>query len=410
MNGAILFRNAKVFDGWNEACPEGMDVLVEDGVIAEVSDRPLKSASAEVLDCAGRVLMPGMIDAHVHTSGATTDVHQGVNANPTYYAHYAARHLQNSLDHGFTTVRDVGGGDHGLASAIRDGLLAAPRFFYAGRMISQTGGHADFRRVSDHPAMMLCDCAKRADLFSCIVDGVDSVRAAVREELRRGAHHIKIMGSGGVASPSDPVNRCQYSEDEIATAVEEAERWGVYVASHCHPAAAVRRAVRLGVRTVEHGTLIDADTAAYVAEQGAFVVPTLCVMEAVLREKAWPQASLDKLQAIAGEAKGGLEIMKRAGVKMGFGTDLFGPFYPRRGLEFLARRDVLEPIDILRSATRVGAEIVMHAGRLGTIAPGAFADILVVDGDPTVDISVLAEEGRRLPVIMKAGAFHKRLI
>jgi imidazolonepropionase-like amidohydrolase len=408
---SVLFRDARVFDGWSEELRDGCDVLVADGVIQEISSTPL-STSGEVVECGGRVLMPGLIDAHVHVYITSVNILHVVRWPSTYMAHYAARFLRASLDRGFTTVRDVGGGDVGLASALRDGLLDGPRLFYGGRLLSQTGGHGDFRPGDSELAEnSICSCDCYSDAMAVVADGVDAVRKAAREELRRGASHIKIMGSGGVASPTDPIDKCQYADEEIAAVVEETTRVGKYVAAHCHPAEAVRRSVALGVRSIEHATLIDDETAKFVAERGAFTVPTMAVIFGLLEEGeklGFPEVSMAKLRAVADSALSGMEIMKRAGVKMGLGTDLLGPLHTRQSSEFELRARVLPAIDILRSACAINAELLGQEGRLGCVREGAFADLLVVDGDPLKDVTVLGGAGENLAVVMNAGRFHKR--
>lgn len=410
--GRIVFSNARIFDGSGAPCADG-EVLVEDGVIRDVSPVSLGAGDADVVDCGGRVLMPGMIDAHVHVYAANIGDSQGMRLGASYLAHHAARFLRDALDSGFTTVRDMGGGDRGLAFAIRDGLLPAPRLFYGGRIITQTGGHGDFRSADVAAHGLMCGCAGHGDAASAIADGADQVRAAVREELRRGASHIKVMASGGVGTPGDPIDRCQYGEDEIRAAVDEATRWGVYVAAHCHPNEAIRRCIALGVRTIEHATLIDEETAQMAVDRGAYLVPTLSVIFALAQmgpKAGLPPESMDKLAVVAERAVSGLALMHAAGAKIGFGTDLLGPLYPLRGTEFPLRAKVMKPADILRSACQVNAEILQQQGRLGCVAPGAHADLLVVDGDPTVDIEILSRGGAALPVIMQAGRFHKRTI
>ncbi|HZC15130.1 MAG TPA: amidohydrolase family protein [Caulobacteraceae bacterium] len=411
----ILFRDAKVFDGWSAELIDGADVLVEGGTIREVSTKPLAvRGEVETIDCGGRVLMPGLIDAHVHVYAANVNLMKVVRWPGTYLAHFAARFLEASLDRGFTTLRDMGGGDVGLAGALRDGLVTGPRLVYGGRVISQTGGHGDLRPGdSELDDFAGCGCACRADSIAVVADGVDAVRKAVREELRRGASHIKIMGSGGVASPTDPLDRCQYSEEEIRAAVEEAERMGKYVAAHCHPAEAVRRCVELGVRSIEHATLVDDDTAALMAAKGAFAVPTMATIFALLDRGAalgLPPASLEKLKTVGDHALESLDILHRAGARMGFGTDLLGELHTRQTSEFELRARILPPIEILRSACAVNAELMGESGRLGVIAEGAAADLLVVDGDPLKDIELLAGQGEALRVIMSQGRLHRREI
>jgi imidazolonepropionase-like amidohydrolase len=414
MPGNIVFKSALIFDGESEELRSGVNVVVEGGFIRELSDNP-STGDADIVDCGGRVLMPGLIDAHVHVYAAGLNIGRVVQSPVSYLAHFAARFLHASLDRGFTTLRDVGGADVGLALAIKDGLLdAVPRLFYGGRVLSQTGGHGDFR-PGDHALEggHFCGCSYHADQLAVIADGADAVRKAVREELRRGASHIKIMASGGVASPTDPLDRCQYSDDEISAAVEEADRAGSYVAAHCHPKEAVHRAAALGVRSIEHATLIDLATAEYVAERGSFTVPTMAIIVALAEEGeklGFPAVSMEKLRRVADSALSSLEIMKRAGVKMGFGTDLLGALHVRQSTEFTLRAKVLPAIDVLRSACVVNAELLGQKGKLGCIREGAIADILVLARNPLEDISVLARGGDDVPIIMKDGRFHKRTI
>lgn len=408
----VLFRNAQIFDGWSSTLRRGAEVLVADGMIHQVADAPLPiDQDTEAVDCGGRTLMPGLIDAHVHVYASAFDL--PVTRPGTYLAHYAARFLADSLDRGFTTLRDTGGADVGLAAALRDGLLVGPRLFYGGRVLTQTGGGNDQRPLDHSLPEQACGCACYSDPFTVVVDGCESILRVVREELRRGASHIKIMLSGSVVSPHSSVNHSEYSDGEIRTIVDEVTRVGKYATAHCHTAEAVRRGVMLGVRCIEHGTQIDAETAGLVAEKNAYVVPTMAIIFAMLDEferlKLAP-VYMDKLRRICERALPGLEIMRAAGVKMGFGTDLLGTLHTRQMTEFSLRAQVLPTLDILRSVCSVNAELLGQAGRLGCVREGAFADLLVVDGDPLQDISVLCGAGERLAVIMAAGRFHKRTI
>ena len=249
--------------------------------------------------------------------------------------------------------------------------------------------------------------------MSNIADGVDEVRRAARQELRRGAHQIKIMASGGVASPTDPIWNLQYSEDEIRAAVWEATSWRTYVMAHAYTPEAIHRCVTFGVRTIEHANLIDEPTARHCAEHGAYVVPTLVTYEAMSRFGALlglPQVSLDKLGDVSEAGLASLEILKRAGVKVGLGTDLLGDMHRHQSRELSLRAEVLSPFEVLTSATATNAEILQRTGELGTIAPGALADILVVDGDPLADIGVLERHDQCLLAIMKGGAFFKNAL
>ena len=300
---ATLFTNAALFDGAGPQLRRSAQVLVAGGLVQAVSDTAIAPpADCETIDLAGRTLMPGLIDAHVHIWATDLDILKIINRRSEYLAAFALRSLKAMLDRGFTTVRDAGGTDVAYVLALEDGLAVGPRLLHAGRMMSQTGGHGDARRPGDFS----CACELRQGggaRFMAVVDGVDAVRAAVREELRQGAHQIKIMGSGGVASPADPIDRVQFSDDEIRVAVEEATRHGAYVMAHCHPAEAILRCAQLGVRSIEHGTLIDQEAADAVVRMGAFVVPTLATIWALLEDGAalgLPPASQEKLKQVSG--------------------------------------------------------------------------------------------------------------
>lgn len=405
---AIVFENASVFDGIDPRATGPLHVLVEGNEIKEVSAQTIVSKDAERIDCRGKTLMPGMIDAHVHI------YLESLKLSPpeppiTYRAQYAHKFLRHILHCGFTTVRDVAGGDHGMAMALRDHFLDGPRFYYGGLCLTQTGGHGDMRPMSEPTDFTSCGAER--NVLAIRADGVDECIKAAREELRKGASHIKIMGSGGVLSPNDPLDRCQYSEAEIRAIVEECSRRGAYVCAHCYPPEAIRRCVEFGVRSIEHGTLIDEETAAFVARKGAYVVPTLSTLFALMEDGARLGLSTDalgKLSKVHEHALESLAIMKRAGVRMGFGTDLLGEQHTRRDLELTLRSQVLTSFDILRSATSVNAEILQMEGKLGVIRPGALADLLVVDGDPLEDINLLADNGRQLTHIMVDGRFVKR--
>jgi imidazolonepropionase-like amidohydrolase len=397
--------NARVFDGWSEQCAEGQEIFVEGGSIREISTKAPRPADLRVIDLGGRTVMPGLIDAHIHAYASDVDVRKVEAAGETYRAAHAARMLGFALDCGFTTVRDVGGGDYSLSRAIEDKLIRGPRFLYAGRVLSMTGGHGDTRPMSESGYHHGCACGG-TNFFAVIADGVDECIKAAREELRRGAHCIKIMASGGVASPTDPVWMNQYREDEILPVVKEATERRTYVSAHCHPPSSIRRCVECGVRVIEHGTLIDAATAELVAASGVYIVPTMAIIFALIelgKKLGFPPQSMDKVQQVYGQALSGMELMRKAGVKLGFGTDLLGDTYSHQCREFTIRREVFSPLEILRQATSVNAELLQQQGKLGCIAPDAQADLLVVDGDPLANIDLLAANGKHLRLIMRAG-------
>jgi imidazolonepropionase-like amidohydrolase len=401
---ATLFRNLRLFDGLTDTLLEGMEVLVEGERIKEVADRPITSAAARVVDCAGRTLMPGLIDAHVHAYGVDADLGRLDKLPRSLQALQAAERLKDSLKRGFTSIRDAGGADWGLAIACDTGLITAPRLFYPGRALSPTGGHGDMR--ANVMLEQFCGCCAPAQAISIIADGVDEVRKAVRGELKRGAHAIKIMASGGVASPSDPIYALQYSDEEIACAVWEAKAWRSYVLAHAYTPESIHRAVRLGVRSIEHANLIDATTAEFMAEKEAFAVPTLVTYDALAEDGpslGMPPESMAKLASVKDAGLGSLEILARAGVRMGFGTDLLGAMHRRQSDEFIIRRQALPAADVLRSATSINAALLKKDGQLGVVAAGALADLILVDGDPIADIGVLTGQGERIPLVMKGG-------
>jgi imidazolonepropionase-like amidohydrolase len=403
---SVLLKNARIFDGTSNDCPGGMQVIIEEGVIREVSDRPIKAGDAQVIDVGGRTLMPGLIDAHVHAYASDVNLQKVNLSDEPYRTAHAVRMLGFALDCGFTTVRDIGGGDFSLWRAIEDKLIRAPRFLYAGKIISMTGGHGDFRSMAElHHTRGYCSCGD-FNTLCVIADGVDACIRAAREELRRGAHCIKIMGSGGVASPTDPIWMNQYREDEIRAIVNETTERRTYTSAHCHPAGSVRRCVEFGVRVIEHGTLIDDATAKFVAEKDAYVVPTMAIIFALVelgQKLGLPPQSQEKVLVVFKQALLGMESMRKCGVKVGFGTDLLGETFVQQCREFRIRKEVFTPLEILRQATSINAALLMQEGKLGCIAAGAHADLLVVDGDPLKDIELLADDGRNLRLIMRAG-------
>jgi imidazolonepropionase-like amidohydrolase len=403
----IVFENARVFDGVSTEYSEVGQVVVEGTMIKSVGDRLEQTGDADIVDLRGAVLMPGLIDVHVHTQLSSPNLNVMMGHTASYAAAHATRMLKHAIDCGFTSLRDVGGGDIGLAHAVNNGLIPGPRLFFSGRVLSMTGGHGDVRAPEAEVAACGCGLINRV---AHIVDGVDEVRHAAREELRRGAHCLKIMVSGGVLSPTDPIWMEQFTDAEIAVAVEEAKRWRTYVAAHAHTADAVERCARLGVRTIEHATLVTPAAAAAARKAGCFIVPTLAIVMALLErgdELGLPEAVRGKAKEVTALAFEGFEIAHSSGVPLGFGTDLLGDLYDMQCQEFLYRRDVQSADAILRSVTSIGADILQRSD-LGRITPGATADILVVDGDPLHDIGVLAANGRHLPIIMKEGRFHKR--
>lgn len=295
----VVFRNAALLDPRSGALRPDTGVRIEGGRVVEVETEPLRHGGVPEIDLAGRVLMPGLIDCHVHAAITTLNLGAMVAKPVTLVSQEARPILEGMLRRGFTTVRDAGGADWGLAEAVERGLVRGPRVFHAGRTLSQTGGHGDFRPRDDAP--MPCACHIHSTGFSHVADGVDAVRKAAREELRRGAKQVKIMASGGVASPTDPVWNVQYSPEEMRAIVEEARGWRTYAMAHAYTPEAITRAVSAGVRTIEHGNLIDAPTAAAMAAAGTFLVPTLVTYHALDelgRELGFPAVSQAKVRDV----------------------------------------------------------------------------------------------------------------
>lgn len=407
----ILLRNMRLLEPTFDEVRDGYEILIEGDRIRELSDRPIASSSATVIDCAGCVVMPGLIDCHVHCMHSEVYMRRMEDVPLTMAAARGARRIREMLDRGFTTVRDTGGTDWGMKTAVDQGLIPGPRLFIAGRSIGPTGGHSDGRSRTN-PGYA-CPCCNGQAYLRLVVDGADEVRKAVREQMRQGCDHIKIMVSGGVASPYDPLESDQFSDDEIMVAVEEADAFGRYVCAHAYTPRAISRAVSLGVRTIEHGNLIDADAAALMAEHGAYLVANL-VAYVAMKERAaeygMPAAMLEKNDLVLEGGYRSLEICREAGVKVAYGSDLLGALAVDQSREFSIRREVQPAIEVVRSATSIAAEVIRRPGQLGTLAAGAWADLIVVDGNPLDDISLLEGQGASLAAIMKGGVFHKNLL
>src|SRR5438093_5191818 len=403
-----LFRNVKLLDPGKDELLGGHEVLVEGGVIREVSHRPLQTAGATVIDGGGRTLMPGLIDCHVHVFLSELNIRNLEHVPLTLMTARAAELMRAMIDRGFTTVRDTGGADWGIKTAVERGLLAGPRLFISGRAIGPTGGHSDSRRRTDGGSS--CGCCNAMVFCMSLADGADEVRRSAREQMRQGADQVKIMMSGGVASPYDPLDSLQYSPGEVAAVVEEAQAFGRYLCAHAYTPEAIERAAHAGVRTIEHGNLIDDARAKLMASKGMLLVANLVTYYA-MRERAgalgMPAEMLAKNELVIDGGLRSLEICKRAGVPVAYGTDLLGPLQAEQSREFVLRAQVLSSIEIIRSATSVGARVLRREGKLGCLRADAFADLLVVDGNPLKDITVLQSPEKSLLAIMKGGRFHR---
>jgi imidazolonepropionase-like amidohydrolase len=407
----ILFRNFELLDPDHDEARGGYELLVEGGLIKEVSSKPIRADNATVIDCGRRTLMPGLIDSHVHVCLSEVYIRQLENIPLTLMTARAVDLMRGMLSRGFTSVRDTGGADWGIKAAVEQGLVPGPRLFIAGRAIGPTGGHSDGRRRTDNGGG--CYCCNALNFTMEISDGSDQVRKAAREQMRQGCDHVKIMMSGGVASPYDPLDSLQFSPGEVAAAVEEAGAFGRYVCAHAYTPEAITRAAKGGVRTIEHGNLIDDASAALMAKSGMFLIANLVAYYA-MRERAkefgMTPEMLEKNDLVIDGGLKSLEICKRAGVPVAYGSDLLGQLQVDQSREFQLRSEVVKPIDIIRSATTIGAQVVRQEGKLGCVKPGAFADLIVVDGNPLKRLDLLQGQGEHIPLIMKGGKFYKNAL
>ncbi len=397
--------NARLFDSASGTLRPGTTLVIEGERIVAVTQQALQVDDAERIDAGGRVVLPGLIDAHVHVMAASHDL-VGLALQPASLVGAQSSHiLRDMLQRGFTTVRDAAGADFGLQEAVARGLYKGPRLFIAGHPISQTGGHADMRPKGVQGQGMFCSCAGLG-LVGAIADGVGEVRRAVREQVRNGANHIKIMAGGGVSSPTDPIDGTQFSVEELRAAVEEAEAANLYALAHAYSPRAVTRAVQAGVRSIEHGNLIDEATARIMKTHGTFLVPTLSTYAALAdegRKLGWSDAMLDKLRGVHDRGLQAVKIARAEGVPIVFGTDLLGHMHDRQSGEFTLRAGALSAVEVLQSATITAARLMRQEQHIGQLVPGAWADLLVVDGDPTQDLTPLADPARGIRLLMQAG-------
>ncbi len=406
---SYLFTGGRFLDPDRTELLDGIDVLVEGDRVKEVSERPIRSASATHIDLAGKTLMPGLVDSHVHVIAAMVDLAANA-AQPSSLATLRASRVMNAmLMRGFTTVRDLGGADAGLVAGVDEGLIDGPRLVICGKALGQTGGHTDVRgRFDDRP-----DFGGRVGSLGRLVDGVDAIRRASREEIKAGARFIKIMANGGVASPNDPIHAFGFSRDEIRAAVEEAENAGFYVSAHLYTDQAIHRAVECGVHSLEHCNLIQPATAELAVKAGAIAIPTLAAYEGLALEGAelgLKPESVAKIETVRKAGLESLDIMRRAGLPMAYGSDLLGGLHKYQSMEFEIRSRVLPAHEILFAATQMGARLCMMEGEIGVLAPGSYADLLVVAGDPYRDLRVLQDNGSHMAAIMRGGVFFKNTL
>ncbi len=412
-----LITNVKVFDGVSDEL-QSHDVLISDNLIKDVGPDLQAPADATVIDGAGRTLMPGIIEGHQHLMLAV-DALSWFNTKDVFYiGAAAAAEAKNYLMRGFTTVRDIGGPVQGVHRAIEDGRIVGPRIYGSGPVIGQTSGHGDFRQHNDpHPNMVEYK-QPFYEHFSFVADGPAEVQRAVRESLRRGAVQIKVMAGGGVSSEVDPLYSIQYSPEEFRAATEAAADYGTYVAVHAYTDASIMRAIENGVKVIEHGTLMTKESAKLMKKEDIFLSPSCQVLNLSEEAVSFLQPAS---RAKFFQAKEGLErqmrLIKEYDLKAAFGTDMFGTRqnFEATPLEFTCREKYFTPYEVLKQATSINAELLALTGQrnpyqegpLGVIKAGAYADILLVDGNPLEGTSVLVDYEANIDLIMKDGVIYK---
>lgn len=379
-------------------------VVIEDGTIVEVVEGKWSGEVDVDLDARGRHVLPGFVDGHVHLSIHTMDFRRASREWDFERALAVAALSEATVRRGFTTVRDTGGDLRGLKQSIRRNLCGGPRIVSAGHMLSQTGGHGDLRgSVVDPPE---CGCQIITSPYAHVADGPSAVRKAARQSLRDGSDFIKIHTSGGVASPSDPLDSVQYTAEEVSTIVTEAEHRHTYVTAHAYSPESMRLAADNGVACLEHGNLVDAATASHLAGLGTTVVPTLVTYWA-FRDHAekfgFPERNQAKNDGLFEQGRAAIGLFRDAGVELGFGTDLLGEAQPYQNQEFAIRAELEPAVDVLRSMYVTNARLCDLVGKIGTVSPGAHGDLVVTDVDPLEDLAALADPEAALAAVVQGG-------
>ncbi len=421
----VLVTNVRVFDGTSDKLTGKTNVLVENNLIKEISANAKAGKDATVIDGGGRVLIPGLIDSHQHMGFPASYPVMMNNVDWMWMGAASASEAKLMLLRGFTTVRDAGGPGIGLARAIDQGRAEGPRIYPSGPVISQTSGHGDARNYSQtHPNMSGGSSTFFQQHFAFIADGHDEVLRATRESLRRGATQIKLTIGGGASSQADPIHTTQYTVEEIRAAVQAASDWGTYVMVHAYHDESVRRALEAGVIGIDHGTLMTEATMKLLGKKKGYLVPQARLFTVTEKDKAFFEsfgaATLGKVMVLANNLDNQMNLAKKYKVKIGFGTDLFGSSkdYAKQSAEFEFRLKWFTPVEILKQATSVNADIVAlsgplnpyKAGPLGVIKPGAYADLLIVEGNPLKDIKLLGDPEKNLKLIMKDGKVYKNTL
>lgn len=419
LGSATLFENVRIFDGSGAALSPPRNVLVRGAVIERISADPIptdRRADTRIIRGDGRTLMPGLIDAHAHLAITTVSQMTLMSSDPSYSNLVAAQAAGEMLMRGFTSVRDAGGPVFGLKRAIDEGRFPGPRIWPSGAMISQTAGHGDFRSIHDLPRSPGDPPhASERHGYAAIADGEDEVLRRVREQLMQGASQVKLMAGGGVTSLYDPIDVSQYTEAELRAAVDAASAWGTYVMVHAYTAQATQAAIRAGVQSIEHGQLLDEDTIKSIAKKGIWLSTQAFLGEPDAR---FPEGSPNRrkqLEVAEGTATM-MELARKHRVKLAWGADiLFNPAKAaQQAAELTALARWFSAAEVLRIATSANAELLAlsgprnpYPGRLGVVAEGALADLLLVGGNPLEDLSLIEDPERNFAVIMKGGVIYK---
>ena len=407
-----VFKNAVIIDGTGADPVPGGFVVVENDRIKDVGAGGPGNipSNACVIDCNGLTLMPGLIDAHVHLAAVDANIiEQQRNYHDSLLVIKSLKIMSQTLDQGFTTVRDAGGADAGFREAVDQGLVPGPRVLVSGAALTQTGGHADFRL----PTEIGPPVRHAAGIASRVCDGVDEVRRGTRELLRQGVDQIKIMAGGGAMSPSDEIDTSQYSPEELKAAVFEAESAGTYVLAHCYSDRSIINSVEAGIRSIEHGNLLTEKAALAIKDAGAYLVPTIVTYEMISRmgrDFGIPENNIRKINIARENALNALEIAHRTGIKIGSGSDLLGPMQIFKAVELELKASILGPMGAIVSATQTNAALLNRQHDLGTIESGKLADLIIINGDPLSDIKVVQQYEEKLSLIMKGGWVHKNIL
>lgn len=416
--GKTVFRNVQVYPGSGAELLPARDVTVDGTTIATITDHDPAAAALEgaaTIDGRGRTLMPGLIDAHWHAAFTSVTPFVALVADPYYIMLVAGQQATATLLRGFTTVRDCGGPTFGLKRAIDEGVLLGPRIHPAGAMITQTAGHGDFRLPFEIPRDPCCGLAHIEKVgAAAIADGVEQVLRVCREQLMLGASHLKLMAGGGVASSFDPLDVTQYTEPELRAGVEAAENWGTYVMVHAYTPRSIQQALRAGVKSIEHGHLVDQETVEHIAEAGAW----WCLQPFLDDEDApqVPPGSEDKFREMVQGTETAYGLAIENGVKLAWGTDtLFSAeLAAKQGKQLAKMTRWYTPAEVLTLATSTNAELLQLAGLrnpypgvFGRVEQGAIADLILLDGNPLTNIELIADPDTNMVVIMKDGEIVK---